>query len=44
MYYHIDMSVFWLFFQANLIIILIDPVWPRVSVQKSGRKTFNKIK
>ena len=33
-------------FIANLIliIILIDPVQPRVSAQKSGRKTFNKIK
>ena len=39
-------SVFWLFFQANLIliIILIDPVQPRMSAQKSGRKTFNTIK
>ena len=36
-------GVFWLFFQANLIIIiiLIDPVQPRVSVQKGCRKTFN---
>ena len=31
-------------FQANLIIILIDPVQPRLSVQKGGSKIFNKIK
>ena len=39
-------SVFWLFFQANLILINHPhrPSLAKVSVQKGGRKTFNKSK
>ena len=37
-------SVSWHFFKptSSSSIILLDPVKPRVSVQKGGRKTFNK--